>query len=224
MIETGKKCSVKECYQPIRTGSFCHKHYQRWLRHGHEYDTRPSDWGAREEHPLYILYCGLQRGYRNQLCEKWKDFWGFVEDIKERPKSGNPQLRRKNESQQWCLENVFWKERRYATGNEKEYAREWRKNNKRKCHDRELKRLYGIGVDEYEKMLVEQNNLCKLCGKAEASVDHRTKKIRRLAVDHCHNSSKVRALLCSQCNKALGNFKDDISLLTKAIEYIKSYT
>lgn len=224
MIEIGKKCNVTECHQPVRTKGFCHKHYQRWRRHGHEYDTRPTDWGGREKHPLYVLYYGMLRTHRNNMCEKWKDFWGFVDDIKSRPKAGNCQLKRKDVSKEWCLENVYWKERGEASTNHKEYQKKYRQNNLRKCHNKSLKRHYGITVDDFERMRNEQNGVCKICKKPETRIDSTSKKIRRLAVDHCHNSGKVRGLLCSSCNVALGSFKDDIQLLQKAIDYLRFHS
>ena len=39
-------------------------------------------------------------------------------------------------------------------------------------------------------------------------------------IDHCHETGKVRGLLCSKCNIALGNFDDDIETLKRAISYL----
>lgn len=46
-------------------------------------------------------------------------------------------------------------------------------------------------------------------------------KRRELYIDHDHNTNKVRGLLCSNCNTALGKFKDDILILEEAIRYLK---
>ena len=61
------------------------------------------------------------------------------------------------------------------------------------------KKLYGITVDRYEEMAMEQNGLCLICGKQP--------KENRLCVDHCHTSGDVRGLLCHPCNLALGRFE-----------------
>ncbi len=79
-----------------------------------------------------------------------------------------------------------------------------------------MKRKFGIGLLEYEAMSKAQDGKCKLCGREE-----RTKQ-RRLAIDHCHETLKVRGLLCHHCNTGLGNFKDDIELLRNAIAYLES--
>src|ERR1035437_6171270 len=66
-----------------------------------------------------------------------------------------------------------------------------------------LKRMFNITLEQYENMVKSQGDCCAICGK------HRTKNGKRLAVDHCHATGNVRALLCSLCNKSLGGFKDD---------------
>lgn len=74
---------------------------------------------------------------------------------------------------------------------------------------------YGITIEDYDRMLVEQGNSCKLCGA------HQSTLRRRLAVDHCHSTGCVRGLLCDDCNIALGKMKDNIETLQNAIDYLK---
>lgn len=85
---------------------------------------------------------------------------------------------------------------------------------------RELRRRYGITPDEYDAMLKKQNKVCAICKDREATVHRISQKTQKLAVDHDHNTGKVRGLLCSRCNKALGLFYDDLTLLTAATEYL----
>ena len=109
-----------------------------------------------------------------------------------------------------------------------EYRRLFRKENKEqflkyenteefknKSFARTLKRDYGISVEEFNSMLSKQGGLCKLCRKPE---QHKTKK--KLSVDHCHATGKVRGLLCHKCNVVLGLIKEDVTILNKAIEYL----
>ncbi len=81
--------------------------------------------------------------------------------------------------------------------------------------DTRLRQKFGIGLLEYQQMVEAQENKCKLCGREE-----RTRQ-RRLAVDHCHATMKIRGLLCHHCNTGLGNFMDDIDLLRRAIAYLE---
>jgi len=103
---------------------------------------------------------------------------------------------------------------------------EWRKNNPERSranqqHGHFLK-TYGIGLEEYEARLKHQNGVCAIC-KKPSSTRHQSGYLRLLSVDHDHSTGKVRDLLCSSCNHGLGAFKDDISLLQAAIEYLKKH-
>lgn len=75
---------------------------------------------------------------------------------------------------------------------------------------------YGITIEQYEEMAESQSNLCMICKNPES---HKTKK--NLTVDHCHKTNKVRGLLCHSCNCAIGLLKDDIKLLSEAINYLQ---
>ena len=80
-----------------------------------------------------------------------------------------------------------------------------------------IKRRYGITYQEYCDMLDSQQGKCAICESAD-SQNERT--YGKLFIDHCHETGKVRGLLCSKCNHALGHLNDDIRLLKKAIEYL----
>jgi hypothetical protein len=86
--------------------------------------------------------------------------------------------------------------------------------NKEKAREANLKRNYGITIACYDKMLEQQNGACDIC---------KTKPNSKLVVDHCHGTNKVRALLCYNCNVALGKFKESLTTLENAIEYIKKH-
>lgn len=92
--------------------------------------------------------------------------------------------------------------------------------NKRQRRNSKLKSAFGISILEYEELLKLQNNVCAICKNTERVWDSRAGELRRLAVDHCHMTYKVRGLLCTNCNQGLGKFKDDINLLQKALEYL----
>lgn len=76
------------------------------------------------------------------------------------------------------------------------------------------KRYYGISLDEREAMLAQQGHKCKICRVSLVTISRNTH------IDHCHKTGKVRGILCSQCNKALGLFKDDPHLVGKALMYL----
>lgn len=96
----------------------------------------------------------------------------------------------------------------------------YRKRDRRHAKKNRRKSRFGITDKEYKKMLEEQNYVCAICGFEETTVDGFS-NIRDLAIDHDHESGKVRGLLCLKCNTALGAFHDNIENLEKAIQYLK---
>lgn len=73
-----------------------------------------------------------------------------------------------------------------------------------------VRRLIKLGLNKTDIEEQLKKDKCELCGSTES-----------LCVDHCHNTLKVRGLLCLQCNTAIGSFRDKIDLLEKAICYLK---
>lgn len=77
-----------------------------------------------------------------------------------------------------------------------------------------LQRKFGMTKTDYEGLLQKQNHVCAICQGTST---------RALAVDHCHNTGKIRGLLCTNCNRGLGYLKDSAELLRKAANYIDNY-
>lgn len=97
----------------------------------------------------------------------------------------------------------------------------WRKNNKDKMQRIALKvnlrRNHGITPNEYSDMLTKQNGRCAICGNPASEYK------RKLHVDHNHVTGKNRGLLCVRCNYGLGCFKENVSFLDRAKEYLTFY-
>lgn len=77
------------------------------------------------------------------------------------------------------------------------------------------KRLYGVSAEQIKAMLEAQGYVCAICGAPP--------KRKALAVDHDHNTGRVRAMLCHPCNGALGLMRDDPERLRKAIAYLEHH-
>lgn len=75
-----------------------------------------------------------------------------------------------------------------------------------------LKKNYGLTLEQWGDMLSNQKGCCAICSCSMTSPN----------VDHCHETGRVRGLLCATCNGGLGMFKDCVPLLEKAIIYIKN--
>jgi|SRR5208282_16512 len=101
----------------------------------------------------------------------------------------------------------------------KRNGKEWAAANPDKCKKNRYKHL-GIDLtpEEYNQKVVNQHNLCILCGKPPKGPGNGNNS--SLHADHDHITGKVRDLLCARCNRALGLFDDDPTLLAKAVEYI----
>jgi Recombination endonuclease VII len=77
-------------------------------------------------------------------------------------------------------------------------------------------RLYGITPEQYAELYRVQQGMCKLCR-------HPTRRGSGgdLDVDHCHETGRIRGLLCVSCNHALGVLGDNVKGLEMAIKYLK---
>lgn len=104
-------------------------------------------------------------------------------------------------------------------------ARRWVQDNRARHaatrHARELRETYGITVEDYDRMLAEQNGVCAICRQDEPTAHGRTGTRFRLSVDHDHETGRVRGLLCQKCNRAIGLLNDDPDRLAAAIAYLR---
>lgn len=82
--------------------------------------------------------------------------------------------------------------------------------------DRQRAKKYNLAGDKYRAWLSAQEGKCNICGQV-------CSKGYRLAVDHCHDTKRLRGLLCSSCNMAIGALGDTAEKLERAVEYLKTY-
>jgi hypothetical protein len=123
---------------------------------------------------------------------------------------------------------VQWDKKRHAEDPEyrKRYLELWRRyrlrirergpdylRQRREAEENKRReRVYGVSADQYQAMLKAQNGVCAIC---------ETKSKRNLSVDHCHETGKVRALLCVKCNAGLGCYGDNPAFARKAAAYLE---
>jgi hypothetical protein len=213
-VRPGPPCQV--CGIPSQARNLCAKHLKRWQRHGHVEQTRPADWGAREKHPLSGQWRWTNR-VRERRVERWNDFWTFVADVGERP-SERHVLRRYDAKRPFGPDNFYWLGT-VADLDRNARMREYRKRNPLVFKRLELKKQFGITLEEYDALLEKQNGKCAICKQEERALRSNGAAFG-LAVDHCHTSRRVRGLLCGKCNRALGGFADSPQILRNAIEYL----
>lgn len=105
----------------------------------------------------------------------------------------------------WLAADAFVVDRTRSTG---------RASLCRRCaSEKQTSLRYGITVAQLRSMIALQGGICPICERSD----------ERMEVDHCHDSGKVRDLLCSRCNGALGQFCDNIGLLKRAIAYLEKH-
>jgi hypothetical protein len=80
--------------------------------------------------------------------------------------------------------------------------RERRKKNPCRMKGYDLKKNYGMSINDWNNMFEKQHGCCAICGKES----YQFKK--PLQVDYNHKSNKVRKLLCVRCNTAVGIIED----------------
>jgi hypothetical protein len=102
--------------------------------------------------------------------------------------------------------------------------RDWEKANpeaqRRIKKKAQLKRLHGLALEEYERLLVVQNGVCAICRRPETQTN-RKGGVLSLAVDHCHATDRIRGLLCARCNRMLGLAKDNPQTMRVAADYLE---
>lgn len=194
-------CSVEGCGKHSFAKGMCQTHYNK------------------AAHPLKNTWKLIRSRWRGEFPESWDSFDTFIADVGARP-SPKHQLRRRDDTQPYSKDNVLWiepigsdfRKGRWSPGKIASYDRVWN-----------LKRKYGISLEEYNALLAAQNGVCAICGKMESHI-HKSGKLKELAVDHCHKTKKVRGLLCFNCNQALGRFQDSMENLRRALAYLEKHS
>ena len=94
-------------------------------------------------------------------------------------------------------------------------SKKWYRDHPEKSREKQLKYCYGITLEQYNKLYIEQNGCCLICGK------HQNELKKKLHVDHNHTTGEVRGLLCQKCNFLISQADEDINILLKAIKYLE---
>lgn len=205
-FQRGKQCRL--CDKPVKAKGLCQTHYVRQQKHGDPTIVKkPSNWTGKSKHPLYLNWKETRKSIY-ESDESWSDFDFFVRDVGEKPKGAK--LRRIDIKKPWGPDNFYWHKIGEVDTKEhrKIYGKKWR-----------LKREFGLTLDQYEIMLEKQGGTCAICDQPPQDTGH----VRSLCVDHDHDTGKIRELLCSNCNKALGSFKDSPTILKQAAAYLEKH-
>jgi len=113
----------------------------------------------------------------------------------------------------WHQSNRKYRQTHLEETNNKK--RKWAKRNPDKERNARLKYTYGITLDEFNHILMLQENCCAICGYSFGG--------KKPSVDHDHTTGVVRGLLCDRCNFGIGCFEDDAARLEKAAIYLNKW-
>jgi hypothetical protein len=90
----------------------------------------------------------------------------------------------------------------------------YNKRKPEKVREKRLIKRYGLTIAMYDEMVLIQESKCAICNQVPD---------RKLVVDHNHSTNKVRSLLCDHCNQGIGLLKENIEILTSAINYLRKW-
>jgi len=142
------------------------------------------------------------KAYRAAHPEKWKAYY-----------AAHPE--------KWKAYYAAHREERkaYCVAHRKERAaesRHYHAAHPEKRRARKLKKNYNLSLAEYENILIKQGGVCAICRK-------RGWNLRRPHIDHDHITNKVRGILCSNCNTALGLIAEDPKRAWAMASYLEKF-
>ncbi|MFG2599741.1 endonuclease VII domain-containing protein [Streptomyces sp. NPDC048462] len=100
-----------------------------------------------------------------------------------------------------------WERNRSSSDGWSSYCRVCRAERNRISY---FRRKYGLAPAELDALIAAQQGTCCIC--LAASAEH---------VDHCHETGRVRGVLCFSCNAALGQLKDRPDAIRRAAAYVE---
>ena len=111
-----------------------------------------------------------------------------------------------------------WAQKHYLSARCKPCHQEYKRASPTTPRNRKAEKLqlrYGLTYEQWENMRQAEGYRCMICGISEDEIG------KKLDVDHCHDSGKVRGILCNPCNTVLGHARDKIEILEAAVVYLK---
>lgn len=139
-----------------------------------------------------------------------------MDNIDDNNKDLTPSQRYYRKNKDKCLARI----KKHQNNNKEVYlkrTKQWQRDNNYSSHKSHLKRKHKLTPEQYNDMLVKQNYRCAICNT------HQDDLPKRMSVDHNHNTNVIRELLCMACNVALGQVKDNASILSNMITYLNRH-
>jgi hypothetical protein len=138
-----------------------------------------------------------------------------------KPRSLFPRNQKSPDGRHWHCKTCAYRDRseyeklhkdKISAGKKRRY---WA--NPARVRDKRISKNHDIPIGTYDRMLADQKGVCAICGRSD------NPGMTRLAIDHCHTTKKIRGLLCTCCNQAIGQLKDSPELLRRAADYLEAH-
>ncbi len=166
------------------------------------------DWNNKEDIKEY------QREYHLKHKKKHnRNSRAYTEAHSDRLKEKRRAYYRNNRDKELSKMKVYY---RNNTRKILDYESQCRKDNPERYKDKDLRKLYGIGYEQYSQMHTSQSGRCAIC-------TNEFKSGKETHVDHDHKTGQVRQLLCSSCNTGIGYLKEDPVIISRALEYLNKW-
>lgn len=147
------------------------------------------------------IYSGTKKERNNQAVAKYQQ-----------TKKGKVAQKRANQKPKRRAKNKLYRRSPKGKATRRKYQNAHYDPQER--YERSIQYLYGITIVEYDELFEKQNGVCAICGGINEGG-------QRLAIDHNHENSEIRGLLCIRCNTWLGKFENNPDLFKKFEEYLK---
>lgn len=135
-------------------------------------------------------------------------------EMERRRKATESMRRWRSNPENWKRERERERQPKARARNRKGQARRLQNPEYRaKFNRRKLKsfflRTYGLTFEQRDELFKQNGGMCMICNVQPS--EH---------LDHCHDTGRIRGVLCNNCNLALGHFRDNTDLLQAAIQYL----
>lgn len=212
-------CLVDGCVNPQKATGLCGLHYARKRKHGTT-DDRPKSY-VRQPREKQCVDCGDEyqtTGHNSKRCKDCLPAYQNAQNKKYRDKNRD-RLNAFYRAQRAADPEKYRaraKEKRLADPERQaEYQKRYQEKHrvkialKRRCY------VFGITMDELLSHFESQGGCCAICVKP---LDLEG----RFDVDHCHNTGRVRGILCLHCNRGIGMLRDDPTICEMAATYLRT--
>lgn len=152
----------------------------------------------------------------DKACEKYKN-GGCKEQNRRYRVANQEQLRER--FRKWYKANPEKereRKRKYREANSEkiqERSHNWYEANSEKVRNRNLRKKYGLDLEDFNTWLEAQGHACRICGTRNRG--------KAFHVDHCHETKRLRGILCTKCNTMLGQAQDNPAILRAAALYLE---